>query len=73
MFQSEPFYSVSGIFSGRPRSTVIVLTSRLWMGLLIRLSETCTSFGQGVPVLRTNMELGMIIAGIVVAWQNTAG
>lgn len=38
----------------------------LWMGLLIILSETCTSFGQDLAVLRTNMELGMIIAGIMV-------
>jgi len=36
------------------------------MGLLIILAETCTSFGQDLAVLRTNMELGMIIAGIMV-------
>ena len=38
----------------------------LWMGLLIILAETCTSFGQDLAVLRTNMEVGMIIAGIMV-------
>ena len=38
----------------------------LWMGLLIILAETCTSFGQDLAILRTNMELGMIIAGIMV-------
>lgn len=36
------------------------------MGLLIILAETCTSFGQDLAVLRTNMEVGMIIAGIMV-------
>lgn len=38
----------------------------LWMGLLIILSSSATAFGKDLAVLRTDMELGMIIAGIMV-------
>ena len=38
----------------------------LWMGLLIILAGAATSFGKDLAVLRTDMELGMICAGIMV-------
>lgn len=38
----------------------------LWMGLLIILAGTCTSFGKDLAVLRTDMEFGMICAGIMI-------
>ncbi|MCR5667147.1 MAG: purine/pyrimidine permease [Eubacterium sp.] len=38
----------------------------LWMGLLIILASASTSFGKGLNVLRTDMEFGMICAGILV-------
>lgn len=38
----------------------------LWMGLLIVLSTTCTSFGDDLSVMRTSLELGMILAGCMV-------
>lgn len=38
----------------------------LWMGLLIILAGAATSFGKDLAVLRTDLELGMICAGIMV-------
>ncbi|MGN1155359.1 MAG: purine/pyrimidine permease, partial [Agathobacter sp.] len=38
----------------------------LWMGLLIILAGAATSFGKDLAVLRTDLELGMIIAGVMV-------
>ena len=38
----------------------------LWMGLLIILAGSATAFGKDLAVLRTDMELGMICAGVMV-------
>ena len=38
----------------------------LWMGLLIILAGAATAFGKDLSTLRTDMELGMICAGVMV-------
>ncbi len=38
----------------------------LWMGLLIILAGAASAFGKDLAVLRTDMELGMICAGVLV-------
>lgn len=38
----------------------------LWMGLLIILASNCASFGKDLAVLRTDMEFGMICAGLMI-------
>lgn len=38
----------------------------LWMGLLIILAGSATAFGKDLAILRTDLEIGMIVAGIMV-------
>lgn len=38
----------------------------LWSGLLIVLTKSATAFGKDLSILRTDLELGMIIAGIII-------
>ena len=45
----------------------------LWMGLLIILSGSATAFGKDLAVLRTDLELGMICAGIMVVIVGLTG
>lgn len=45
----------------------------LWMGLLIILAGSATAFGKDLAVLRTDLELGMICAGIMVILVGLSG
>lgn len=45
----------------------------LWMGLLIILAGASTAFGKDLAVLRTDLELGMIIAGAMVVIVGLTG
>lgn len=45
----------------------------LWMGLLIILADAASSFGKDLAVLRTDLELGMILAGVMVIIVGLSG
>ena len=45
----------------------------LWMGLLIILAGTSTAFGKDLAVLRSDLQLGMIIAGVMVVIVGLTG
>lgn len=45
----------------------------LWMGMLIILSGSATAFGKELSVLRSDLELGMLIAGVVVILIGISG
>lgn len=45
----------------------------LWMGLLIILAGAASSFGKDLAILRTDLELGMIVAGVMVIIVGLSG
>ena len=45
----------------------------LWMGLLIILAGAATAFGKDLATLRTDLELGMICAGVMVVIVGLSG
>ncbi len=45
----------------------------LWMGLLIILAGSATAFGKDLGTLRTDLELGMICAGVMVVLVGLSG
>ncbi len=45
----------------------------LWMGILITLTTTTTAFGGNLAQLRTDLETGMIIAGIFIIFIGVTG
>jgi xanthine/uracil permease len=48
------------------RYPIVDAPAGLWMGILITLTATTTAFGNDLSVLRTDLEMGMLIAGAIV-------
>lgn len=55
------------------RYPIIDGPSGLWMGMVIVLAASAASFGKPLALLRTDLEMGMIVAGGVVALIGLSG
>lgn len=55
------------------RYPIVDAPAGLWMGILITLTATTTAFGNEMSVLRTDLEMGMLIAGAIVIALGISG